>query len=102
MPLVRPAVLDDGPALTELDRSTWSTLHAVQPRPQPPYAPFFDDRHLPQDILVADAVNPAGATVIAGYIRVVPPTPLSCNAHVRQIQGLAVAAWARGAAPAAR
>lgn len=96
VPLVRPAVLDDGPALAELDRSTWSTLHAVQPRPQPPYAPFFDDRHLPQDFLVADAVNPAGATVIAGYIRVVPPTPLSCNAHVRQIQGLAVAAWARG------
>lgn len=95
-PPVRPAVLDDGPALGELDRSTWSTLHAVTPRPQPPYEPFFDDRHRPQDILVAEAVNPAGENAIAGYVRIVPPTPLACNAHVRQIQGLAVADWARG------
>lgn len=95
-PVVRRAVLDDGPALGELDRATWSTLHAVQPRPQPPYEPFFDERHLPQDMLVAEAANEAGVRVVAGYIRVVPPTPLACNAHVRQIQGLAVAAWARG------
>ncbi|WP_406449357.1 GNAT family N-acetyltransferase [Streptomyces sp. NBC_00876] len=93
---VRPAVPEDGPALGELDRSTWSTLHAVQPRPQPPYEPFFDDRHPPRDILVAEAVNAAGETVLAGYVRVVPPTPMVCNAHVRQIQGLAVAGWARG------
>ncbi|NEE45857.1 GNAT family N-acetyltransferase, partial [Streptomyces sp. SID8455] len=39
----------------------------------------------------------SGEIRIAGYIRLVPPTPLACNAHVRQIQGLAVAAWARGA-----
>ncbi|WP_393057264.1 GNAT family N-acetyltransferase [Streptomyces sp. LN549] len=95
-PSVRLAVPDDGPALGELDRSTWSTLHAVQPRPQPPYAPFFDDRHRPEGILVAEDVNPVGETVLAGYVRVVPPTPLACNAHVRQIQGLAVAGWARG------
>ncbi len=95
-PAVRRAVPQDGPALGELDRATWSTLHAVQPRPQPPYEPFFDERHLPQDILVAEAVNEAGVRGLAGYIRVVPPTPLACNAHVRQIQGLAVAGWARG------
>ncbi|MET7647906.1 GNAT family N-acetyltransferase [Streptomyces sp. NPDC005426] len=94
-PFVRPAVLDDDSALAELDRSTWSTLHEVVERPQPPYAPFFDERHRPQDVLVAEAVN-AGERVIAGYVRVVPPTPLACNAHVRQIQGLAVAGWARG------
>lgn len=93
---VRPAVAADGPVLGELDRSTWSTLHSVQPRPQPPYAPFFDDRHLPRDILVAEAADEAGEQVIAGYVRVVPPTPLACNAHVRQIQGLAVAGRARG------
>ncbi|WP_326735792.1 GNAT family N-acetyltransferase [Streptomyces sp. NBC_01022] len=93
---VRLAVPEDGPALGELDRGTWSTLHEVMPRPQPPYQPFFDDRHRPQDVLVAEAVNPEGETVIAGYVRVVPPTPLACNAHVRQIQGLAVAGWARG------
>ncbi|MFJ8919641.1 GNAT family N-acetyltransferase [Streptomyces sp. NPDC102415] len=104
---VRPAVPGDGPALGELDRATWSTLHAVQPRPQPPYEPFFDDRHRPEDILVAEAVAEAGTEAepgavagagevrIAGYLRLVRPTPLACNAHVRQIQGLAVAGWAR-------
>ncbi|WP_406381009.1 GNAT family N-acetyltransferase [Streptomyces sp. NBC_01618] len=93
---VRPAVLADEAALGELDRSTWSTLHAVMPKPQPPYAPFFDDRHRPEEFLVAEAENAAGEVSIAGYIRLVPPTPMACNAHVRQIQGLAVADWARG------
>ncbi|MEU9758563.1 N-acetyltransferase [Streptomyces sp. NPDC047985] len=93
---VRPATLSDDDALGELDRATWSTLHAVMPRPQPPYEPFFDDRHRPEDLLVAEGENEAGETAIAGYIRVVPPTPLPCNTHVRQIQGLAVADWARG------
>ncbi|MFJ7491530.1 GNAT family N-acetyltransferase [Streptomyces sp. NPDC097727] len=93
---VRPAVLSDEAALGELDRATWSTLHAVTPRPQPPYAPFFDDRHKPEGFLVAEAEDPAGGIRIAGYIRVVAPTPLACNTHVRQIQGLAVADWARG------
>ncbi|MEV7314269.1 GNAT family N-acetyltransferase [Streptomyces microflavus] len=104
---VRPALPADEEALGELDRSTWSTLHAVMPRPRPPYDPFFDERHRPGDFLVAEAVTEAvteagdpdgsGEIRIAGYIRLVPPTPLACNAHVRQIQGLAVAAWARGA-----
>ncbi|MGW2602103.1 N-acetyltransferase family protein [Streptomyces klenkii] len=75
---------DDGP-LAELDARTWSTLHAVQPRPEPPYGPFFTERNRPGHILVADAGGRH-----AGYIRLVPPTPLAVNAHVRQIQGLAV------------
>ncbi|MFF2718762.1 GNAT family N-acetyltransferase [Streptomyces sp. NPDC058011] len=98
---VRPALPADEEALGELDRSTWSTLHAVVPRPQPPYEPFFDERHQPEDFLVVEAeveaATDADGTRIAGYIRLVPPTPLACNAHVRQIQGLAVASWARGA-----
>ncbi|MFD3973771.1 GNAT family N-acetyltransferase [Streptomyces cyaneofuscatus] len=100
---VRPALPADEEALGELDRAAWSTLHAVVPRPRPPYDPFFDERHRPQDFLVAEAATGAdsgpgsGGIRIAGYIRLVPPTPLACNAHVRQIQGLAVAAWARGA-----
>ncbi|MFG2563721.1 GNAT family N-acetyltransferase [Streptomyces sp. NPDC048496] len=94
--LVRPAVLSDDTALGELDRATWSTLHAVQPRPQPPYEPFFSERNRPEHLLVAEAEDPDGDTRIAGYIRVVAPTPLACNTHVRQIQGLAVADWARG------
>ncbi|MFJ8750647.1 GNAT family N-acetyltransferase [Streptomyces sp. NPDC102441] len=92
---VRPAEPGDGTALGELDRATWSTLHAVQPRPQPPYEPFFDDRHRPGDHLVAEAVTGSGGTCLAGYVRLARPTPLACNAHVRQIQGLAVADWAR-------
>ncbi|MFC4610104.1 GNAT family N-acetyltransferase [Streptomyces maoxianensis] len=89
---IRPALHTDEEALGELDRETWSPLHAVQPRPRPPYDSFFDSNHRPEDFLVAEE---ADGTVI-GYIRLVPPTPLACNQHVRQIQGLAVADRARG------
>jgi len=91
-PHIRLATLDDEAALARLDRDTWSTLHSVQPRTQPPYAPFFDERHEPRDHLVAEL---DGGRVV-GYIRLRPPTSLVCNAHVRQIQGLAVAEDARG------
>ncbi|MFE2377199.1 GNAT family N-acetyltransferase [Streptomyces sp. NPDC059398] len=90
-PNIRLAVPEDGDALGELDRATWSTLHAVVPPPRPPYPPFFDERHSPADHLVAEL---AGALV--GYIRLVRPIPIASNAHVRQIQGLAVARTARG------
>ncbi|MEV6080521.1 GNAT family N-acetyltransferase [Streptomyces sp. NPDC052069] len=95
---VRHALLADNDELGELDRATWSTLHAVQPRAQPPYDSFYDERHRPEDFLVAEAgaADDSEGLRIAGYIRLVPPTPLVCNAHVRQIQGLAVADWARG------
>ncbi|WP_127358937.1 GNAT family N-acetyltransferase [Actinacidiphila soli] len=87
---VRPAALTDDAGLARLDHDTWSTLHAVQPRPDPG-APFFDARHTPDAYLVAEADG-----VLAGYIRLVPATPLACNTHVCQIQGLAVADTARG------
>jgi len=89
---IRHATPDDEEALGRLDRATWSPLHAVQPRPQPPYGPFFDERHKPQDHLVAEL---DGAVV--GFIRLGFSTSLACNSHVRQIQGLAVADEARGA-----
>ncbi|GAA1529906.1 GNAT family N-acetyltransferase [Streptomyces albidochromogenes] len=89
--LLRPATTADEKELAELDRETWSPLHSVQPRPRPPYGPFFDAGHLPEDFLVAEL---DGAVV--GYIRTVAPTPLASNTHVRQIQGLAVADRARG------
>ncbi|MEU5401649.1 GNAT family N-acetyltransferase [Streptomyces sp. NPDC005963] len=111
---IRPALLADDALLTALDVETWSTLHAVTPRPLPPYDAFFDSNHRPQDYLVAEeAAKPAegvgageiegvppsaggaGGPVI-GYIRLVPPTSLASNQHVRQIQGLAVAPRARG------
>ncbi|MFF8291993.1 GNAT family N-acetyltransferase [Streptomyces sp. NPDC016309] len=91
-PHIRLARPGDDDALGRLDRETWSPLHAVQPPPQPPYDPFFDSSHRPEDFLVAEAEDGRPA----GYIRLVPPTRLACNRHVRQIQGLAVAEWARG------
>ncbi len=90
--LIRPARAADGDALSALDHATWSTLAAVMPRSEPPFGPFFGDRNVPEDHLVADLGD--GRPV--GYVRFVPPTPLACNAHVRQIQGLAVAEPARG------
>ncbi|MFG2885063.1 GNAT family N-acetyltransferase [Streptomyces sp. NPDC048297] len=90
-PYIRVAADDDAPQLSALDRATWSTLHAVTPEPQPPYDPFFDERHPAGDFLVAVLDGR-----IAGYIRLARPTPLAANAHVLQIQGLAVAEAARG------
>jgi ribosomal protein S18 acetylase RimI-like enzyme len=90
-PNIRIALPDDDEELGALDRATWSTLHAVMPLPQPPYGSFFDARHAPGDHLVAELDRR-----IVGYIRLVPATSLACNAHVRQIQGLAVADEARG------
>lgn len=90
-PNIRTALPDDDEELGALDRATWSNLHAVTPRPQPPYRPFFDERHTPGEHLVAELDRR-----IVGYIRLVPATSLACNAHVRQIQGLAVADEARG------
>ncbi|MFF8727776.1 GNAT family N-acetyltransferase [Streptomyces sp. NPDC015171] len=88
---IRPARPEDDGELALLDRATWSTLHAVMPPPEPPYPPFFDERHGPDQYLVAES----GATVL-GYIRLVHPTPLASNAHVLSIQGFAVAEEARG------
>ncbi|MBV1941077.1 GNAT family N-acetyltransferase [Streptomyces sp. BV286] len=90
-PYIRVAVPDDEEVLALLDRATWSSLHAVRPRDQPPYEPFFNERFGPHDHLVAEV----GGRVV-GYVRLGYPTPLASNAHVRQIQGLAVADEVRG------
>ncbi|MGW8768789.1 N-acetyltransferase family protein [Streptomyces sp. NPDC055815] len=92
---IRTAAPGDDRFLAALDRDTWSTLHAVQPRPEPG-TPFFDERHRPEDYLVAVGEGEvAGGVALLGYVRVAPPTPLAVTAHVRQIQGLAVAPAAR-------
>jgi len=90
-PVVRAACPADEARLGELDRRNWSTLHSVQPRPEPPYAPFFDPDHLPAHYLVAESADGA----LAGFIRLVPASWLACHAHVRQIQGLVVDGRAR-------
>ncbi|MEV6551919.1 GNAT family N-acetyltransferase [Streptomyces sp. NPDC051597] len=90
-PHIRPARLGDAIALAELDRDVWSPLHSVQPRPRPPLGPFFDPANPPAYYLVAELDGR-----VAGYLRLVRPTALECNGHVRQIQGLAVHESARG------
>ncbi|MFJ4538210.1 GNAT family N-acetyltransferase [Streptomyces tibetensis] len=90
-PRIRTARTEDGDELALLDRLAWSPLHAVTPEPQPPYAPFFSERHAPDDCLVAELGDR-----LAGYVLLGFPTPLDSNRHVRQIQGLAVAEEARG------
>ncbi|MFE1755406.1 GNAT family N-acetyltransferase [Streptomyces anandii] len=90
-PHIRHATPDDEDALGRLDRATWSTLHAVGPRPVQPYEPFFTPRSGPGDHLVAELDGR-----LVGYIRLGFPTELATNAHVRQIRGLAVDGEARG------
>nr|WP_055523169.1 GNAT family N-acetyltransferase [Streptomyces graminilatus] len=91
-PFVRLALPEDDETLGGLDRATWSTLHAVTPRARPPYQPFFTENSEPGDHLLAVT----GDGRILGYVKLARPTPLASNAHVRQIQGLAVATEARG------
>jgi len=88
----RPAVPADGPRLYRLDHDSWSRLSEVAERPAPPTAAstLFDERHRPEDYLVAELDGE-----LVGYVRLVPPTPLPSNAHIRQISGLAVDRSAR-------
>ncbi|MGW0330518.1 N-acetyltransferase family protein [Streptomyces sp. NPDC003011] len=92
VPRIRHATSGDEEPLGRLDRAAWSPVHAVQPRPEPPYEPFFGERFGPRDHLVAELDG-----VLVGYLKLGFPTSLACNAHVRQIQGLVVAEEARGA-----
>ncbi|KPI03847.1 GCN5-related N-acetyltransferase [Actinobacteria bacterium OK074] len=91
VPHIRVATPADEEVLARLNRDTWSTLHEVVPRPLPPYEPFFNERRDPADCLVAELNGDVVGLVCLGF-----PTMLASNAHVRQIQGLAVAPEARG------
>jgi len=88
----RQAVAADGPRLYRLDHDSWSSVSEVSARSAPPGpdSTLFDERHRPQDYLVAELDGE-----IVGYIRLVPPTPLPSNAHIQQISGLAVDRTAR-------
>ena len=84
---VRRARLADHGPLTELEAIAWSaesgfpsTMAADQRN-----ATFFDARNPPEAFLVAELDGR-----VAGYIRLKPPTKLPENAHVIQVQGLAV------------
>lgn len=85
---IRPAVPDDGPDLTRVDRATWSPT--VSPGPLPAQDADFFARRSPGDVLVADDGG------IAGFVLLDRPTPLESNAHVLLVAGLAVAPVAQG------
>ncbi|MFJ8474744.1 GNAT family N-acetyltransferase [Kitasatospora sp. NPDC094011] len=89
-PIIRPARPEDEHALAALNRAAWSPLSDVSPRPSAEEG-VFDERHTPDQYLLAVLDGR-----IVGYVRQVPATPLECNRHVRQIQGLAVDDSARG------
>jgi ribosomal protein S18 acetylase RimI-like enzyme len=84
---VRPARLADRAALTALEAIAWSaesgfpsTMAADQRN-----ATFFDAGNPPEAFLVGELDGR-----VVGYIRLKPPTKLPENAHVIQVQGLAV------------
>lgn len=89
---VRPARPADDAALLELETASWtaesgfpSTIESISAR-----AAFFSLDNPPEAHLVAELDGR-----IAGYVRLKPPTCLPENAHVVQVQGLAVHSSAR-------
>jgi ribosomal protein S18 acetylase RimI-like enzyme len=97
---IRPARQDDQAALADIDRISWtaqSGFPSVIQAAAVPDMPFFNPANPPQAHLVAELDG-----VIAGYVRLKPPTPLPENAHVIHVSGIAVhpAARRRGVAAA--
>jgi len=82
---IRPARASDDAALTEIDRATWSSVSSPSPRESLPDT-FFDARTSPEDVVVA-----ADGDTAVGYALLRHPTPVRSNAHVLEVQGLAVA-----------
>jgi len=90
---VRPAQLTDDTALARLSAAAWSAESAFPSlieNDSRTNAPFFGAENPPEAHLVAE-LNGS----VVGYIRLKPPTRLPENAHVMQVQGLAVDPSAR-------
>jgi ribosomal protein S18 acetylase RimI-like enzyme len=87
---VRPAGPDDDEALARIDLDTWSESVTPAPRPAPGER-FFTTAGSHGEFLVADVDG-----AIAGYIRLLPETPLAASAHVLRIRGLAVSTQHQG------
>ena len=81
--MIRPARAADEPALTEIDRLTWSTV--MTPMPHDPKRTFFDERTQPKDVLVAEVDGE-----IAGYVKLGPSSPLSSTDHILMVNGFSV------------
>jgi ribosomal protein S18 acetylase RimI-like enzyme len=84
---IRPAQLADQAVLTELDAIAWSPESGFPSvmAPDQRNATFFDAGNPPGDFIVAELDGR-----VVGYIRLKPPSKLPENAHVIQVQGLAV------------
>jgi ribosomal protein S18 acetylase RimI-like enzyme len=97
---VRPARMADQAVLAELDVIAWSAdagFPSVFEETSGAGIAFFSASSPPEAHLVAEL----GGRVV-GYIRLKPPTSLPENAHVIQVQGLAVHPDARRRGVAAR
>ena len=91
--LVRPARLSDDTALARLSAAAWSAesgFPSLIENVSQTNAPFFGAENPPEAHLVAELDRG-----VVGYIRLKPPTRLPENAHVMQVQGLAVHPSAR-------
>ena len=85
---VRPAQPRDGAALAGLEAVSWSAesgFPSVIQRADRDNGTFFSEDNPPEAFLVAEQDGR-----VVGYIRLRPPTRLPENAHVIQVQGLAV------------
>jgi ribosomal protein S18 acetylase RimI-like enzyme len=90
---VRPARLTDDTALARLSAAAWSAesgFPSLIENVTQTNAPFFGAENPPDAHLVAELNGN-----VVGYIRLKPPTRLPENAHVMQVQGLAVHPSAR-------
>jgi ribosomal protein S18 acetylase RimI-like enzyme len=87
---VRPAVRGDDAALLALDHSSWPPGTAFPSVLRRKTGHFFDDRHLPDEHLVAEY----GGEVV-GYVKIRPVYPMPEGAHVYGIHGIVVAGHAR-------
>ena len=91
MPLeIRPARDEDAAPLRALDGRSWSVIADVAP-PADAEVPFFGPGRQASDVLVAEVDRS-----LIGWVKLSPPTPLDSNAHVQQVQGLAVDPANRG------
>jgi ribosomal protein S18 acetylase RimI-like enzyme len=81
--VIRRARPSDEDELAALDAATWSMLSS--PAPYDPDRRFFNDRTVPEDVLVATVDGR-----IAGYVKLSRVTELVASDHVRMVSGLAV------------
>jgi ribosomal protein S18 acetylase RimI-like enzyme len=81
---IRAAADSDERALAVIDHATWSAdVSPVPPRPLD--RPFFDDRNLPGNVLVAHEDEH-----VVGYVMLRPDPMPASSGHVQEINGIAV------------